>query len=99
MGESLQKYYWMSYECSDAGRQFVSIQGMAISKHPLLVLADLNRPPTPPSSTSPQSPYYYHSITYRLILWQEITLEEYELARQYGMSDAPIERPKDEPYR
>jgi len=95
VNKSLQKYYWMSCHYYYSDFKTISACGMAVSKHPILFLYDLNRPPPP----SPEPYSYFPSGSYTLHSWQEISLEEYELARQHGMSDAPIEQQKDEPYR
>jgi len=92
---SEQKYYWMAYEVKSSHGSCV--YGIATSRHPLSAILELRSPPptTLPSSLAMHVPCEFHN----LISWQEISLEEYEVARQNCMADKAPDQPSPNPYR
>lgn len=80
------KYYWMAYEVRDASMSYIA--GMAASKHPLDVIFDLQNPrPLPALPGIP--PLGISPTRFTLISWQEISVEEYRVARKRYMADEP----------
>lgn len=88
-----RKYYWMAYEARSYNESH--IESLATSRHPLTVISELRRPPIGPSMYLAYAPH----PTCHLVSWQELSLEEYEIARQNGMADERADQSSSNPYR